>query len=83
MSKKPKTYVKFESAGKSASGLTEIWEVVSVQGSQSLGVVKWMAPWRKYCFYPACETIYDADCLKEIGDWARHITNLHKGKTDE
>jgi hypothetical protein len=82
MANKPKTYVAFELRGKSGSGATEIWEVVTVADWRALGVIKWMAPWRQYCFYPDCETIYNPDCLKEIGDWCRQLTNLHKGKAE-
>ena len=31
-----------------------------------LGEVKWNSGWRKYCFYPAEETLYDSICLLEL-----------------
>jgi hypothetical protein len=31
-----------------------------------LGNVKWYAPWRRYTFHPAQDTLFDSSCLKEI-----------------
>jgi len=34
-----------------------------------LGKIKWHAPWRKYCFFPEGNTIWDLNCLKEVNDF--------------
>lgn len=31
-----------------------------------LGLIKWMGAWRRYCFFPYEETLYDTKCLAEI-----------------
>lgn len=50
-----------------STGKTEVLEVSSV--GTILGKIKWYAPWRRYCFYPAganYQTIFDVQCLGEI-----------------
>lgn len=31
-----------------------------------LGEIKWFGAWRKYCFYPESDTIFDNKCLNYI-----------------
>lgn len=31
-----------------------------------LGQIHWYAPWRRYCFFPYGNTLFDASCLREI-----------------
>lgn len=31
-----------------------------------LGIVKWYAPWRQYCYFPTNDTIYNGSCLEDI-----------------
>ena len=31
-----------------------------------IGEIKWYAPWRKFCFYPDADTVWDSKCLTEI-----------------
>jgi hypothetical protein len=59
------TYIKFVDKGKSASGLTSIWSVETLEDVE-LGQIKWFAAWRKYVFWPHSGTLYDSACLKEI-----------------
>ena len=58
-------YIHFVEAGKSKSGLTEIWSVKSNAGA-TLGFVSWYAPWRRYCFQAVPNTVFDATCLSDI-----------------
>ncbi len=39
----------------------------------SLGRVSWYSHWRTYCFFPASNTIFDADCLQDIKDFIQHL----------
>jgi len=51
------------------SGLTGIWHVCSageVANANMLGVIKWHGPWRKYCFYPEANCLFDKSCLEEV-----------------
>lgn len=31
-----------------------------------IGEIKWYGPWRKFCFYPDKDTIWDNKCLTEV-----------------
>jgi len=42
---------------------TNVYDVVAVQGCVHLGVIKWHSGWRRYCFFAASDTIFDASCL--------------------
>ena len=61
----PKTYLRFDECGHSSSGKTRIWQVKDVHRN-TLGVIMWHAPWRRYAFFPQGDTVYDAGCLTEI-----------------
>lgn len=51
----------------SASGLTKVVTVISApQSGLILGYIKWFGAWRKYCFYPNDNAIFDVGCLGEI-----------------
>jgi len=45
---------------------TEIWSVDSKSGGFSLGQIKWFGRWRQYCFFPARDTVFNTDCMKDI-----------------
>jgi hypothetical protein len=53
---------------------TKCWTVVPRRDKETggeadyaeLGQVKWFSPWRRYCFFPLTNTIFDAACLTEI-----------------
>jgi hypothetical protein len=44
---------------------TMTWMINSNHG-EPLGIIQWYAPWRKYCFFPIGNTIWDMACLAEI-----------------
>jgi len=31
-----------------------------------IGGIQWYAPWRKYCFFPSENTVFELHCLKDI-----------------
>jgi hypothetical protein len=53
-------------AGRSDSGLTQIWEIRSVHTDVLLGQINWKPSWRRYWFTPDTGTGFDAECLREI-----------------
>lgn len=48
--------------------LTKRWDVENVENGK-IGTVKWSTGFRRYAFYPDCETLYEADCLRHIADF--------------
>lgn len=73
---KQKSYLSFELIGKTDKTL--IYSILS--GNTQLGLVKWYAPWRKYCFYTKDNCIFDINCLTEINDFIKALTNDRDAK---
>ena len=69
-------FVNFQNAGLSDSGKTQKWIVTSNSGIH-LGRVSWFAQWRRYAFQPIAETVFDANCLREIADFIERETTAH------
>jgi hypothetical protein len=66
----------------SPSALTEIYNVIA-RGEEGrlgamLGQVKWYANWRRYCFFPIEDSLFDASCLKEIEDFITALMDARK-----
>lgn len=64
--------------GSSPSGKTDIWEIRSVAtgGAELLGEVRWYGRWRQYVLHPADDTIWNPDCLDEVGAFMRGRTRV-------
>ena len=48
---------------------TKVYAVHSKHHGDLLGIIKWYAPWRQYCFFPEPETVWSNSCLREIIDF--------------
>lgn len=55
---------------------TDTWGV-SCRG-HPLGIVKWYAGWRRYCFFPEPSTLFDPACLRELTTFCETQTQEHK-----
>jgi hypothetical protein len=56
---------------------TPIYHIETIDGTIYLGRIKWFPAWRKYCFFPEEDTIWDVKCLEEIN---KAIELAKKGK---
>jgi len=45
---------------------TEVWKIISKSNNDLLGELRWHAPWRQYCFYPATYTVWSIGCLEDV-----------------
>ncbi len=54
---------------------TDVW---AVQSDSHLGWVRWHSPWRRYCFFPTQEVIFDGKCLLEIVQFLDKENLAHK-----
>jgi len=59
--------------------LTNIYEVLT-EDNTKLGEIRWFARWRKYCFFPWTETVYEETCLGEIAEFIKRETLAHRSK---
>lgn len=71
-------WLKFNHSRNSKSGKTKIWEVLTTYDDSLLGIVGWFGRWRKYSFYPAPNTVFEKDCLRDIADFCETETEKHK-----
>ena len=64
----------------SNSGKTDVYGVNSKNTNEPIGYISWYVPWRKYCYSPNANTIYDSGCLNEIGLVCKELTIKHRRK---
>ncbi len=71
-------FVTFREVAQKPDKLTKVWRVVSVQGDTLLGGIKWWPAWRRYCFFPLTDMLFDANCLWDIADFCARMTKEQK-----
>jgi len=52
---------------------TRLFSVKNKRSDFTIGYVKWYGPWRKYCFLPNGNTVFDAGCLADIQDFLNEL----------
>lgn len=73
-------WIEFTEAGWSASGRTRIWRVEPKQVSGCIGEISWYSPWRRYCFFPIANSVFEEQCLRDIAKFCEDQTAAHKAK---
>jgi hypothetical protein len=46
--------------------------------TECLGEIRWHGPWRKYCFFPTGNTLFEWVCLRDIADFCQQETKRYK-----
>lgn len=59
---------------------TSVYNVIAKEGDTKLGQIKWYAPWRKYSFFPAPNTLFETQCLSDIVSFITDRMNERKTK---
>lgn len=72
------SYIEFVIKEKRLDRKTDIWDVFSKTGHYPLGGIKWYPAWRKYCFYPESQTVFDSYCLDEIASFLAIQNKIYK-----
>ena len=62
-------WIEFEHYPPKKDKKTSLWIVKAKEGGVSLGLIKWYGAWRTYAFFPANDTIYEDDCLRDIAQF--------------
>jgi hypothetical protein len=57
---------------------TVVWAVMSKDTASHVGFVQWHGPWRKYCFFPEFNTIFEWDCMRSIAEFCEQKTKEHR-----
>jgi len=70
-------YIHFVKVGEKPK--TSVWNCCNTRSAMLLGVVKWHATWRQYCYFPAAwATVYSAGCLWDIREFIAQINAAHQ-----
>jgi hypothetical protein len=57
---------------------TDVYAVWSKHHSTKIGVVKWYAQWRQYCFFPEPKTVWSLSCLNDINKFIGKLMAIRK-----
>jgi hypothetical protein len=72
-------HVYFRNVGKATEkAKTDSWFIYAKDGSTGLGAIRWFGRWRKYCFFPMAETVFEENCLRDIAEFIVKITKEYK-----
>lgn len=52
---------------------TKVWCIINKKYKETLGIIYYYAPWRKYVFKPGTDTVWDCKCLEEIINFIEEI----------
>lgn len=74
-----KTHLKFVEI--KDTGKTKVWEIQNSFLGAKIGLIKWFGAWRKYCFFPNEETVFDTKCLNRISEFMDEQMKSRKKKS--
>ena len=57
---------------------TKVYQCLNKKHGDVLGIVKWNAPWRQYCFYPHEGIVFSKGCLLDICDFIGKAREMDK-----
>ena len=60
---------------KQSNRKTPIYFIVNKE-EDCIGEIKWYGPWRKFCFYPDKNTVWDSKCLNEVIEVIQQVTEI-------
>lgn len=67
-------WIEFFYEGKTVSGKTDLWSVLTIEDRIFVGVIRWWGKWRKYVFVPQPNTLFEQVCLRDIADFCERVT---------
>lgn len=51
---------------------TDIFQVANKEGAP-LGIICWWPHWRRYCFFPERDNLFDVTCMLDIVDFINKL----------
>ena len=57
---------------------TDVYNILSKRSEFILGQIKWFGRWRTYCFFPASESVFNNECLKDIQNFIGELNLWHR-----
>ena len=71
-------WIDFIKLRRPAGRKTDIYQVITKDGTSLLGQVSWYAAWRCYAFYPNSNCVFEKTCLQDITDFIVNLMNERK-----
>lgn len=62
---------------------THTYHIISKNSEDIIGTIKWNGAWRKYCFFPNNDTVWDIKCLTTITQLIQDITEQYKNSKNK
>jgi hypothetical protein len=62
------------------TGKTKVYSITPKNSDQPIGRIAWFSNWRKYTFWPECNTIYDTKCLLEVIQFINQLMEDRKSE---
>lgn len=59
---------------------TDVYEVRAKSDDFVLGIIKWHAPWRQYCFFPTEDTYWSRGCMNQINEFIDKLMKERRRK---
>jgi len=53
---------------------TKVIAVVNKTHQEEIGILRWYAQWRQYCFFPHHNTIWNKNCLNDVNEMITELT---------
>ena len=57
---------------------TQVYSILNKNNKYLLGIICWKSTWRKYCFFPNKDTVFDSKCLKDITEFLDKLMKERK-----
>ena len=72
-------YINFQFVPGGMNRKTAVYDCHNNHSGGVLGVVRWYAPWRQYCFYTmGFDSIFNATCLADIQHFLKQLMDERK-----
>jgi len=78
--KQNESYIEIVRQGSSSTRVTDIFAVRARGTAATLGEIRWHWSWRKYCFFPKPNTLFDHGCLRDIANFCESETRKHRAR---
>ena len=75
-------YIRIDDEQPSKTGKTKVWRVFNFYKNQVCGYIQWYGGFRRYCFLPLNDFIFDNDFLRLVADFCEARTRDHYGRRD-
>lgn len=62
------------------TGKTKVWSVDNSKDGSHIGKIRWYGAWRKYVLCPASQTVWSADCLRDVAEFIERQMGARRGE---